>query len=103
MAPQTAISKTLLAMRCASSRQVRKSAWALGRIQNARGIATSYLEKVAEGNKRWEERAVKIQNGELPHVWDILDERGYIKDVAGYALDPASTLLDFRESIRYLT
>jgi tyrosyl-tRNA synthetase len=86
MAPQTAISKTLLALRCASSHHViRKSAWALGRVHNARGIATSYLQKVAEGDKRWEERAVKIQNGELPHVWDILDERGYIKDVAGYA------------------
>ncbi|KAL7926901.1 hypothetical protein ACQKWADRAFT_278970 [Trichoderma austrokoningii] len=83
MAPQIATLKTLLAMRCASSRQLRKSAWALGRVQSARGIATSYLVKVAEGNKRWEERAVKIQNGELPHVWDVLDERGYIKDVAG--------------------
>ncbi|KAM6485418.1 hypothetical protein HDV62DRAFT_286465 [Trichoderma sp. SZMC 28011] len=84
MAPQAAISKALLALRCASSRHgIRRSAWALGQAHRARGIATSYLEKVAEGEKRWEERAVKIQNGEQLHVWDILDERGYIKDVAG--------------------
>ena len=49
-----------------------------------RGIAQSYLKKVADGDGRWEERASKIQSGELRHVWDILDERGFIKDVAGY-------------------
>lgn len=93
MAPQAAISKALLALRCASSRHgIRRSAWALGQAHRARGIATSYLEKVAEGEKRWEERAVKIQNGEQPHVWDILDERGYIKDVAGYVVSFALQL-----------
>ncbi|UNI23368.1 Tyrosine--tRNA ligase [Purpureocillium takamizusanense] len=49
----------------------------------ARGIATSYLRKVGEGERRWEERAQRIQDGEQRHVWDVLDERGYIKDVAG--------------------
>ncbi|KAK7430166.1 tyrosyl-tRNA synthetase [Neonectria magnoliae] len=48
-----------------------------------RGISTSWLKKVAEGQERWDKRAEKIQSGELPHVWDILQERGYIKDVAG--------------------
>ncbi|KAL6860065.1 tyrosyl-tRNA synthetase [Amphichorda felina] len=55
----------------------------LAEAQRARGIATSYLDKVDEGDKRWKERAEKIQNGEIPHVWDVLAERGYIKDVAG--------------------
>ncbi|KAM3476377.1 hypothetical protein MY5147_003228 [Beauveria neobassiana] len=55
----------------------------LSRDQQIRGIAHSYLLKVAEGEKRWKERAKQIQDGELRHVWDILDERGYIKDVAG--------------------
>ncbi|KAM0441040.1 hypothetical protein ACHAPT_000345 [Fusarium lateritium] len=48
-----------------------------------RGVATSHLIQVAAGQERWKERAEKIQNGEIPHVWDILQERGYIKDVAG--------------------
>lgn len=63
--------------RCASPRS-------LAELHRARTIASSYLRKVAEGEQRWEERALKIQNGELRHVWDVLDERGYIKDVAGY-------------------
>ncbi|KAF7538438.1 hypothetical protein G7Z17_g12631 [Cylindrodendrum hubeiense] len=49
----------------------------------ARGVATTYIKKQDDGKARWEKRAEKIQNGELPHVWDILQERGYIKDVAG--------------------
>ncbi|KAJ3493270.1 hypothetical protein NLG97_g4839 [Lecanicillium saksenae] len=53
------------------------------RNQQTRGVAQTHLRKVAEGEERWKARAEKIQNGELRHVWDILDERGYIKDVAG--------------------
>ncbi|KAH6900393.1 hypothetical protein B0T10DRAFT_470442 [Thelonectria olida] len=48
-----------------------------------RSISTSWLEKTRAGEIRWQKRAEKIQSGELPHVWDILQERGYIKDVAG--------------------
>lgn len=49
-----------------------------------RCISTSWLNKVAEGEQRWAERAEKIKSGEERHVWDVLEERGYIKDVAGY-------------------
>jgi tyrosyl-tRNA synthetase len=49
----------------------------------ARSIATTFLNKKAEGEERWAIRAEKIRNGEIRHVWDILEERGYIKDVAG--------------------
>ncbi|KAG5940756.1 hypothetical protein E4U53_007545 [Claviceps sorghi] len=55
---------------CCESRQIR-------------GISTSHLNKVAAGEERWKKRAERIQNGEERHVWDVLDERGYIKDVAG--------------------
>ncbi|KAF5022331.1 hypothetical protein F66182_5618 [Fusarium sp. NRRL 66182] len=48
-----------------------------------RYVATTYLNKVAAGEERWKKRAERIQNGEIPHTWDILQERGYIKDVAG--------------------
>ncbi|CEI64436.1 Tyrosine--tRNA ligase [Fusarium venenatum] len=53
------------------------------RSLQVRFIATTYLNKVAEGEARWKERAEKIEKGEIPHTWDILQERGYIKDVAG--------------------
>lgn len=53
-------------------------------MNGQRGISTSYLEKKEAGAKRWEEKSKKIQNGEQPHVWDVLAERGYIKDVAGF-------------------
>lgn len=51
--------------------------------QATRQIATSFLDKVAAGEQRWEERAQKISTGEITHPWDVLNERGYIKDVAG--------------------
>ncbi|KAF4953411.1 hypothetical protein FGADI_6049 [Fusarium gaditjirri] len=53
------------------------------RSLQVRNIATTYLKKVAEGEARWKVRAEKIKNGEIPHTWDVLQERGYIKDVAG--------------------
>ncbi|KAI6783362.1 Tyrosine--tRNA ligase-like protein [Emericellopsis cladophorae] len=52
-------------------------------VPATRQIATSFLDKVAAGEQRWEERAQKISSGEIAHPWDVLNERGYIKDVAG--------------------
>ncbi|KAJ2957149.1 hypothetical protein NQ176_g11270 [Zarea fungicola] len=63
-----------------AARQLTSS---LSRNQQIRGVAQTHLRKVAEGEERWKARAEKIQSGELRHVWDILDERGFIKDVAG--------------------
>lgn len=63
---------------------IRPALPTLHRHYESRGIATSFLEKTAAGEERWAERAEKIRTGELPHLWDILEERGYIKDVAGY-------------------
>lgn len=71
-----------------AARQLTSS---LSRNQQIRGVAQTHLRKVAEGEERWKARAEKIQSGELRHVWDILDERGFIKDVAGYA--PTTTAL----------
>ncbi|GAB0137567.1 hypothetical protein EsDP_00005827 [Epichloe bromicola] len=74
-----------MALRISASRSLPRCAARLSccEVRQSRGIATSYLNKVAEGEARWEKRAERIQNGEERHVWDILDERGYIKDVAG--------------------
>ncbi|EQK99005.1 Tyrosyl-tRNA synthetase [Ophiocordyceps sinensis CO18] len=59
------------------------SPWSLAALHRGRGVAQTYLKKVAEGAERWAERAEKIKKGEIPHVWDVLNERGYMKDVAG--------------------
>ncbi|KAJ6781551.1 hypothetical protein PWT90_01546 [Aphanocladium album] len=61
----------------------RQLSLSLSRNQQTRGVAQTHLQKIADAEERWKVRAEKIQNGELRHVWDILDERGYIKDVAG--------------------
>lgn len=84
MAPRITISNVAAARahirpRCAT----RQVALSLSDSHRARGIAQSYLRKVAEGEERWKLRAEKIQNGELPHLWDVLDERGFIKDSVG--------------------
>lgn len=61
-----------------------RTATALQYASQRRCISTSWLNKVAEGEERWAARAERISAGEEKHVWDILSERGYIKDVAGY-------------------
>ena len=68
-----------------SSRTGRQLCASLAQQHRARAISESYLKKVAEGEERWAQRAERIQNGEEPHMWDILEERGFVKDVAGYA------------------
>jgi hypothetical protein len=34
--------------------------------------------------REWAERLERIEKGEEQNVWDIFEERGFIKDVAGY-------------------
>ncbi|KAI1414118.1 hypothetical protein F5Y13DRAFT_159792 [Hypoxylon sp. FL1857] len=48
-----------------------------------RPISTSFLEKQKEARKSWEARAKFIDDGKIPHLWDVFKDRGYIKDVAG--------------------
>ncbi|KAI2622442.1 hypothetical protein GGR54DRAFT_598555 [Hypoxylon sp. NC1633] len=48
-----------------------------------RAISTSFLEKQKEALNQWDERAKLIEDGKLPHLWDQLKERGYVKDTAG--------------------
>ncbi|XXH05427.1 Nitrogen permease regulator 2 [Hypoxylon texense] len=53
------------------------------RRQQARNISTSFLKKQEEAKEKWEERAKLIEEGKIPHLWDTLKERGYVKDLAG--------------------
>ncbi|KXX73540.1 Tyrosine--tRNA ligase, mitochondrial [Madurella mycetomatis] len=48
-----------------------------------RGISQGYLAKKAAAEKQWEERAELIKQGKIPNTWDLLEERGYVKDTAG--------------------
>ncbi|KAK3309706.1 uncharacterized protein B0T15DRAFT_367087, partial [Chaetomium strumarium] len=48
-----------------------------------RGISQKYLQKKAEAEAQWKERAEWIKEGKLPNLWDMLEERGYVKDTAG--------------------
>ncbi|KEY71133.1 hypothetical protein S7711_00955 [Stachybotrys chartarum IBT 7711] len=84
MAARPQSSVVAAARACALSRHTATRVSLRGRQPwQARSIATTFLNKKAEGEERWAIRAEKIRNGEIRHVWDILEERGYIKDVAG--------------------
>jgi hypothetical protein len=39
---------------------------------------------VAAAEEEWALRADDIRAGRRQHVWDLFNERGFIKDVAGY-------------------
>ncbi|CAK7237527.1 tyrosyl-tRNA synthetase [Sporothrix bragantina] len=42
-----------------------------------------YTAKIDAANDEWKEKALKIEAGEVKPMWDIFEERGYVKDVAG--------------------
>lgn len=44
------------------------------------------LKKREDAEKEWAERAEAIKRGEVANLWDILEERGFIKDVAGWVI-----------------
>ncbi|WQF87259.1 Putative aminoacyl-tRNA synthetase, class I, rossmann-like alpha/beta/alpha sandwich [Colletotrichum destructivum] len=48
-----------------------------------RWISQKVVEKREMGETEWAKRAVAIQQGDAQNIWDIFEERGYIKDVAG--------------------
>ncbi|PFH57336.1 hypothetical protein XA68_15208 [Ophiocordyceps unilateralis] len=49
-----------------------------------RSVSHSHLAKVAAAQERWAMRAQRIKQGEMKSGWDVLEERGFIKDVAGH-------------------
>ncbi|KAJ1324594.1 tyrosyl-tRNA synthetase [Microdochium nivale] len=56
---------------------------AASRRPQARYISRTYLAKVAVTEQEFAEEAKRIQNGEKQHIWDILKERGFVKDQTG--------------------
>ena len=57
-----------------------------------RNISTKYLQKMEEAEEKWQERAELIREGKLQNTWDLFEERGYVKDTAGYVGLPPSNL-----------
>ncbi|GKT91729.1 tyrosyl-tRNA synthetase [Colletotrichum tofieldiae] len=48
-----------------------------------RWISQKVVEKRRTGEEEWAKRAEAIEQGDLQNIWDIFEERGYVKDVAG--------------------
>ncbi|KAK4218262.1 tRNA synthetases class I-domain-containing protein [Rhypophila decipiens] len=53
----------------------------LGQFTKSKSI--KYLEKLQKAEIKWQERAQGISDGKLQNPWDLLEERGYVKDTAG--------------------
>ncbi|KAL2017654.1 hypothetical protein VTK56DRAFT_1868 [Thermocarpiscus australiensis] len=49
----------------------------------AKNPPSKYEKKVAAAEEQWQQRAQQIKEGLLPNTWDLLEERGYVKDTAG--------------------
>lgn len=58
-------------------------ALSISETHRARGVSQTWLAKVADGENRWREKAIQIEEGKADHAWDVLVERGFVKDVAG--------------------
>lgn len=42
-----------------------------------------FTAKIDAADDEWKEKALKIKAGEVKAMWDVFEERGYVKDVAG--------------------
>lgn len=51
-----------------------------------RWLGHKYQKKVEKAELEWKEQSERISAGEQRNLWDILQERGFIKDTAGYAV-----------------
>ncbi|CAK7206544.1 tyrosyl-tRNA synthetase [Sporothrix eucalyptigena] len=46
-----------------------------------------YTTKINDANDQWKEKELRINEGQEKAMWDILEERGYVKDVLGNTED----------------
>jgi tyrosyl-tRNA synthetase len=52
--------------------------------QHIRSISQTRQEKITKAEEQWAGKAEAMRAGELNNVWDVFNERGLVKDVAGY-------------------
>ncbi|KAI1765068.1 hypothetical protein GGR53DRAFT_286202 [Hypoxylon sp. FL1150] len=81
MLPRTSFSGAYCAPSTLCRRGLLRSIAA--RDHHPRSISTSWLSKQKEAQLKWDERAKRIDEGKIPHLWDTLKDRGYVKDLAG--------------------
>jgi len=67
---------------CSRARAATSTLATVQRIQT-RHISQSYLAKVAAADKDFKLNSDAIRAGSKQHVWDLLKERGYVKDQTG--------------------
>lgn len=48
-----------------------------------RWIGQKYLQKKKDAEKAWEAQAEEIEAGTTKHLFDELEDRGFIKDIVG--------------------
>ncbi|KAH6650984.1 hypothetical protein F5144DRAFT_589315 [Chaetomium tenue] len=48
-----------------------------------RNVTNNWYKKQGLALVDWEKRAEEIKKGNIPNTWDILEERGYVKDITG--------------------
>ncbi|KAK4105644.1 hypothetical protein N658DRAFT_492120 [Parathielavia hyrcaniae] len=48
-----------------------------------RHITQGYRQKTADAETQWQQWAREIEDGKRPHLWDMLEDRGFVKDIAG--------------------
>jgi tyrosyl-tRNA synthetase len=54
------------------------------RKNERRSIGTKYLAKVGEAERQWKEQGKLIRDGEKKSMLAILEERGFVHQIAGY-------------------
>lgn len=71
--------------------------------ESRRWIGLKYLAKVAEAELAWQSKATEIKKGAKPSMLSILEERGYVHTISGYAvssLSDVSLLMDYHQQTR---
>lgn len=66
---------------CSSSPQTASFSASARRCESR---SIKYQEKMRVAQEAWDLRAKRIQSGTEMGLWDLLESRGFIKDIAGY-------------------
>jgi tyrosyl-tRNA synthetase len=53
-------------------------------ITQRRWIGVKVQNRRKEAKEQWAQWATEIEAGKRRNLWDIFEERGFVKDVAGY-------------------
>jgi hypothetical protein len=59
-----------------------------GALSQRRTITQNFIRKTEEAKQAWDQQAKEILEGKRQNLYDVLEERGFIKDVAPYVAFP---------------